>query len=183
MTSIANPMAQPDEWRRAATRCGRFEVSADGRVRNRFNEKELTLTALNGYLGFATRKTRKGRAYAYKVHRLVALAFVGPRPSDQHVVNHKDGDKLNNAAENLEWVTVAENARHAARLGLMRPRRGMDSPNAKLTDDDVRYVRRVYRPGSRDHGARALAERFGVNHGTISRVARGLRWVHIKAQR
>ena len=178
-SSVANP---PEEWRRAPTRCGRFEVSADGRVRNRFNERELSFTTVNGYLGFATRKTRQDRAYAYKVHRLVLLAFGDPRPSERHVVNHKDGDKLNNRIDNLEWATPSENAQHAVRLGLMQPKRGMDNTGAKLTDEVVRYVRRVYQPHSPRFGARALGERLGVCHSTISRIANRKAWRHVEAQ-
>jgi hypothetical protein len=48
------------------------------------------------------------------VHRLVALAFLGlPSDGDRVVVNHKDGDRLNNHYTNLEWVSHAENNRHA----------------------------------------------------------------------
>ena len=47
------------------------------------------------------------------VHRLVALAFLGPAPScERWHVNHKDGDKANNTAANLEYVTPAENMAH-----------------------------------------------------------------------
>lgn len=176
-SSVANPC---DEWRPAATRCGRFEVSRDGRVRNRFNERELTLTLLNGYPGFATRKTRKGKAYAYKVHHLVVRAFVGPRPSTKHVVNHKDGVKTNNHASNLEWVTYSENSRHAIRLGLQQPIRGEQQGGAKLTDETVRRLRRVYRPNHPRFGCRALARELGVSHCTVSRAISGRYWSHVE---
>jgi hypothetical protein len=53
------------------------------------------------------------------VHRLVAEVFVfNPRPDIKVEVNHLDGDKHNNYAENLEWVTEAENWEHAMSTGL-----------------------------------------------------------------
>lgn len=53
----------------------------------------------------------------YFVHRLVAAAYV-PNPDNLPVVNHKDGNKLNNKADNLEWTTVKANVNHARKTGL-----------------------------------------------------------------
>lgn len=49
----------------------------------------------------------------FKVHRLVAITFLGLPPSISHQVNHKDANKLNNTPENLEWVTHKENLNHS----------------------------------------------------------------------
>lgn len=57
------------------------------------------------------------------VHRLVAMAFVKGMVSGKEV-NHIDGNKRNNAASNLEWVTKSENQLHAYKIGLRRPTYG-----------------------------------------------------------
>lgn len=60
-----------------------------------------------------------GKRYYLTVHYLVALFFIGDRPKD-YQVNHKDGNKLNNSVNNLEYVTARENTRHAYDNGLAK---------------------------------------------------------------
>lgn len=63
---------------------------------------------------------KNGKGVTKTIHRLVALAFV-TNPSNKPEVNHIDGNKLNNNAYNLEWVTSSENSIHAILLGLQKP--------------------------------------------------------------
>lgn len=69
----------------------------------------------DGYL-FVTLTKEKSKKNFY-VHRLVAEAFI-PNPENKPQVNHINGNKADNTISNLEWVTNAENARHAYNNGL-----------------------------------------------------------------
>jgi hypothetical protein len=73
---------------------------------------------VEGYLSVglydASRKQR-----AFRVHRLVAAAFV-PNPLNKPVINHIDGVKWHNWASNIEWATVQENTQHAVDQGLIQ---------------------------------------------------------------
>ena len=58
--------------------------------------------------------SKNSQKKTHQIHRLVALQFV-PNPHNKPCVNHKDGNRKNNAATNLEWVTYSENNLHAYR--------------------------------------------------------------------
>jgi HNH endonuclease len=101
------------------------------------------------------------------VHRLVALAFLGPVPAGKEV-NHKDGDKLNNRPDNLEYVTRSQNMLHANAKGLAPKLKGDRHPNAKLSNEQAEELKAEYWGISvdgrlPDGAAQRLARKYGVN--------------------
>ena len=111
------------QWKKIEGYEGFYEVSSDGQVRSmdRVDSADRKLKgrtlkmrqAPNGYL--FVHLCINGIKAGKSVHRLVAEAFHGD--SDKWV-NHINGDKLDNRAENLEWMTPSENAQHAWDTGL-----------------------------------------------------------------
>lgn len=99
-----------EEWRDVAGYEGLYQVSSFGRIRSLARKKVLPVhNTSNGY--FQVHLYREGKAkYAY-VHRLVADAFCVHGNQLQNEVNHIDGDRINNRADNLEWCTRSENHR------------------------------------------------------------------------
>lgn len=113
------------------------------------------------------------------LHRLVAGAFIGPCPAGKQV-NHRDGDKLNNAIGNLEYVTPSENMRHAIRMGLRKPtqssRPGERNPSARLTENDVISLRKAYADGET---CTSIAARYGISKSAAHHAATRHTWRHV----
>ncbi|AEQ60429.1 HNH endonuclease [Acanthamoeba polyphaga mimivirus] len=91
----------------------KYMVSNFGNVKNINTDKILSQSNRGGYFSVYL-KPKDIDAQQKKIHRLVALTFVKNKdPENKKVVNHINGDKLDNRAENLEWVTASENVQHA----------------------------------------------------------------------
>lgn len=90
----------------------------------------------------------------YRVHRLVAMAFIFNKNKHPQI-NHKDGNKLNNSVNNLEWCTNTTNMDHAKRNGL-RPK--------KLLKSDVLMIKKLI---TKKHKVCDLARQYKVSPSTI----------------
>jgi hypothetical protein len=129
-----------------------------------------------------------GRRYHSKtVHSLVAEAFIGPRPEGLEI-NHKNGIKHDNTVANLEYLTSAENKRHAVRMNLGNKKRdysnrnykGSRNPNSKLNEWQVRVVRRIRSIPRPRPSIQFLAEKMEVSATTLSQAALGFTWKHLQ---
>ncbi|MFY3302594.1 NUMOD4 motif-containing HNH endonuclease [Achromobacter xylosoxidans] len=189
-----NPTTQQPIWRDVVGFEEFFQVSNTGEIYSKRSERVLKqATSRAGYRLLTTRLAgKKSKAVCFRVHRLVAAAFLPP-PSPEIVaacaaqgfgavlVRHLDGDKTNNRPENLAWGTYKDNSmdfmRSAAFGPYCRRRSGAKAPSAKLTDSQVAEIRARYRRGSRLHGARAIAKELGLSHTNVAKVARGVSYV------
>lgn len=100
---------------------GYYQVSNMGNVRNAAKSKPLKQQkSRNGYLTVSL--TKNNKITTYRVHRLVASAFI-PNPGNKPSVNHIDCNPLNNKVENLEWCTAQENSNWMVKQGRARGRR------------------------------------------------------------
>ena len=93
-----------------------YDIYEDGRCFSHKTNKFLTAGVLGGYLAYNLTYP-DGKKRRTKVHRMLALTYI-PNPENKPIVNHKDGNKLNNNLDNLEWVTNSENTQHAVETGL-----------------------------------------------------------------
>jgi hypothetical protein len=158
-----------EEWRDIPGYPG-YQASSLGRVRSL--DRKITMRHKYGGLCQSTRPGRvlsqrvNTHGYFYvdagspvktcTVHKLIGLAFLGSRP-DNLQVNHKDGDKLNNRPENIEYVTSTKNNHHAISTGLRK---------MKLSDAEIETVKSLAVALS----FREIGRRFGVSYKTVSKV-------------
>lgn len=157
----------------------RFEVSIEGQIRNAKTAR-IYKTHINheGYEQVCVSLGSRNKKKVFKIHKAIAETFVS-NLDNKPEVNHKDGNKTNNHANNLEWTTCSENVRHAYDNGLAKAKQGVDNPWAKLTNEDVVYIREHYVPYDSLYGARALGRKFNVNKNTIRDVANGKSYVNV----
>ena len=164
----------------------RYLISNKGRIKilSTLEDKKLFVKD-DGYV--ATTLGDGKQSYKY-VHRLVAEAFIKNK-HDKPQVNHINGIKGDNRAENLEWVTPAENIRHAIDTGLLKYKKkekeiknskyslGEEVNGSKLTPEEVIEIRVLWE--LREFKQVELAEKFGVDNSTINDIIRRRQWKHI----
>ena len=174
-----------EEWRAIKGYEGLYEVSNFGRIKaltrrvdsgkcHRTFEEHILKSALDPKGYYRCALSVNGRSKTFKVHRLVAEAFL-ENPDNKAQVNHIDGIKTNNHVSNLEWCTRTENMRHSWLIGLRRAN-GEYNSASKLTYNDVCYIRSHYIPRDPEYGTVALGKKFGVHRKTISRIITGKYW-------
>lgn len=163
-------------WKKIDLLEGEYEVSNMGRIKSYQRIASGYIRKLrvndNGYYVFTARFN--GKRQPVKVHRLVAMAFCDGF-QEGLCVNHKNGNKLDNRSENLEWVTIRENTLHAIRIKLFS-NRGENSGMAKLKTQDVLRIRKLAREG---FTYKAIAEEYGVHPGTVCKIISRKRWKHV----
>ena len=140
-------------------------VSSQGRIKSQAGRISFGSSREDGYFFTLIRPASKSQ-YEY-MHRLVAAAFLGlpPRP-EYSQINHKDGNKSNNAVENLEYVTPAENMAHFSD-NLKGPHPLSKGVFGRIYGTNEAWT---HHP-SQTHAAETL----GLNRRSVSACARGLR--------
>ena len=136
-------MAKEEMWKAIPGYEGLYEVSDAGNVRSVYRYKR-TLKPMISNTGYKRVDLFKDKIRKqFSIHRLVAMTFI-PNESGKPFVNHKDEDKLNNNAENLEWVTHEENCRYGT--AIKRRTEHLDYSNRRV--NNARQIEACSKPVS-----------------------------------
>lgn len=141
---------------------GKYGASSDGEIISYVGRTKKLIGKIgkSGYRMVVL--TINGKKQYHNVHRIIAKAFI-PNPKGLREVNHKDGNKLNNAVSNLEWVSARENQIHARNNGL--------EGSSKISMEIAEMIRK-------DNGSnRELAKKYGLKKTEIGLIRQNKRWV------
>lgn len=169
------------KWGEVAGYEGRYEVSDTGLVRSLDFTDSLgrlrrgcVLKHQLDHRGYArVRLSLNDKKKSYRIHRLVAMAFL-PNIEGKRTVNHKDGNKENNISSNLEWATDSEQLIHAYSMGLVVAKKAKEAGRfispVEVLDMSGNYLYSV-------NGNIEMAER-GFDYQLVSAVTLGKRKSH-----
>ncbi len=161
-----------ETWKPIPEYEGLYEVSDFGCFRNSVTGKiRKTGKDKAGYHQITVSKDGKRKALG--AHRVVARVFLGESSKPQ--VNHIDGNKENNRADNLEWVTAQENVDHAISSGLST-QAGSANGNSILNERLVKAIKNMTLEGVKRG---VIAKLHGVSSNVIGKIQRGETWNHV----
>ena len=160
-----------------------YDVSNYGQIRNRKTGYILKM-ALSGNERYLNMPFYIHRVlYKRLVHRLVAEAFV-PNPDVKTFVqvDHIDGNRLNNRADNLEWVTAKENKRRSIEMGLWNPRHGNQKKGSENgisthTEEQATAVCKLLEENKLN--LLEIANKVGVDYDFVRSIKKGHAWMHV----
>ncbi len=149
-----------------------YYVTDDGRIWSERTQKYLNFQYdKDGYVKIQMRST-DNKSHRYSVHRLVLENFKPVEGMEKLQVNHKDGNKLNNSLNNLEWTTCEENIKHAIKNELRAKINGA----AKLTSEQVIEI---YRRANNGEQNIKLGKEFNVHPDQIGKIKNKKVWKNL----
>lgn len=158
----------------------RYYITSFGRVYSQAkkNPKYLSLYTCNGGYSYAciaiVSPEGKRKMKRFSVHRAVGHYFIdNPDPKTKVEINHIDGDKSNNKANNLEWVSSKENTAHSIRNGLRGDTR---SGPRKLDAIKVLEIKKMLSVGI---SHKRISDLYKCGRKHITNISNGIRWSSI----
>jgi len=165
-------------WKDVVGYEGLYSVSNSGKIRAdfhlpEFKDKRILKPHIGLYARFALFKNKVKKEFL--AHRIVAEAFIGKCPKGKEV-NHKDGNKINNVPNNLEYVTSSQNKRHAHDNGFCN-QKGEKNNFSKFTNKEIIEIRNKYKHKKCSYAE--LARKYCVSWSAIRNIILRINWKHI----
>ena len=153
-------------WKTIQDYGGLYQVSNTGKVRDLKNHIKSVYKNNKGYACLSL--YYNGKTYHPTVHRLVAKVFI-PNPSNYEQVNHKDCNKENNNAENLEWCNQRYN--YDEGMKTFQYSKNEEHYFAKLKNSDIPIIYELYKLG---FTRATVAKIFSINPSSLEAIEKGI---------
>lgn len=157
-----------------------YWARVDGKIGSSNNREVGSVKILSPLVinsGYETVTLVKAGVYNERrtVHRLVASTFLS-NPDSLPEVNHKNGSKLDNRVDNLEWVSTSGNRRHAIDTGLQVSLKGVQVNTCKLSESDVIEISQLYKNGV---SSDKIADKYNISSKQVNTIGLGSQWKHL----
>lgn len=145
---------------------------------------EVGKSLISGYRALTLKPNVGKKNLTLLVHKLVTQYFLPAKAEDQLYVIHKDQNKLNNRAANLQWVTKAEWWEHWKKSEAVQENiKKLIAPKQigkKLDSTQVIRIKKMLFDPNRKTRMKVIAKQFGVSEMQLYRIKSGENWSHIK---
>ena len=155
-----------------------YLVSTRGRVYSMKTSRFLRPSKNRGGYLWINLSCPESYGRAFRIHRLVALVFLGSPPNDKQDVNHIDGNKTNNNVENLEWSNKSLNGKHAYKLKLrgVVSLRGDKHPMRVIDSVIAKQVKTLLLLGM---SKIQISKKLGISKNIVYNISGGKTWKHV----
>lgn len=184
MTSKQINSYRDEEWKDLTldnlSERSKYRISNYGRIISYYYNEDgvlLKLGNVNGYRSLAIRDKDGKKLYMY-LHRLVAEFFLDKPMEDQNIVLHLDNNRHNNYYRNLVWANQSGQYYHNLKVNpnAKRLQPKGDRAWSKLTESEVRIIKRKLKDPNRKTKMKVLARQFGISEMQLSRIKSGENW-------
>ena len=155
----------------------KYYIQDDGKVYSSITNKILSTQLDKDGYEKVQMVDSNGKRHRFSVHRLVLENFCPVPDMNKLQVNHKDGNKLNNNINNLEWVTCKENIQHAIKNNLRANQSGQFNNGAKLTEEEVKEI--ITMLLDKKYKYEDIGKKYGVTSDCIGAIKNKKNWKYL----